>query len=203
MEHATIYDTGDPFAATVRRWAWLTDDDHRRSVDDARDRAAGQREALTRLAHLLAAKQLPTPYVSTAYAEDADWVARWSVDDVEKARIVRRAIGTPYGAVWQKKTDGGHLSVELTGQRLQLVVQVTEQTCEKVDTGETQTVERYVDACPVCEADLVDLDDDRQACSDETCPYEMRRPVRVKKALVEPVVEWDCPDLNGDDEVTA
>ena len=187
----------DPYEILTNRWSWESDDDFRARLDARAARDLERIESLRLLVGLLAATGAPLPYVSPSY-NDAHWTASWTVGDVDEARELRRAIGSPVPGTWSKETGEGRLRVVLEGLRLRFVVAVAGTTCEAVEVG-TKVVERTIDVCPSCDSPLTDLDNGWRACSDEDCAYENQPPKRATVQVTEPEIEWRCPDLNGDD----
>lgn len=197
MEHATLYDTGDPFAATTHRWSWETDDDYAARVDEARTRSAERARSLRAAVDRVLAQGVPMPAVSRSW-EAGDWLMHWTVDDAEKLRAIRRALGSPGGGPWEKDTKDGTLSLTLTDGPVVWKLSIYG-SCEKVDTGATAEVERYVDVCPRCDAVMEQIPDtDDWQCSDGACDFYRPAVKRQKRTVVEPVVEWVCPDVNGE-----
>lgn len=191
--HPSITADGGAFAAWHRKYDWQTDGEYAATIARARRSAAAKAASLEQLGRLLGALDVPAPTVD-GYGPD-DWTARWYVDDLDGARAVRRAIGSPNGGTWQKVTKNGSLSVELVVDRLRLIVAVTSTTCEAVVVG-TETADVAVEVCPDCDADLDRRDGAVTECS-AGCGF-VRRPVkRVTRTVERDVVEWRCPDING------
>lgn len=191
------YTTGqDAFAAMWPRYDWQTDERYEHFLDQMRDMEARRVEALVRLTALLHRLPVPTPTLDS-YGQDVDWTARWYVNSIEQARVVRRAIGTPGGGVWKKVSNDGSVSVELTVDRLRLVVAVAQQTCEAVVVG-TEEAEVNVEVCPDCDADLLDSQGDGTVECGDGCGFVRRPTRRVSRTVERDVIEWRCPDINGE-----
>jgi hypothetical protein len=194
MPHPTII-AADPYQAVTTRWSWDSDDTFAHRVEATRLRSADKRGSLRAAVDLLDLLDVPMPDVGLNYDDLADWHLRWWANDVDGARAIRRAIGSPAGP-WEKGTQGGRLSVTCVVSRVRLTVFVDGQTCDRVVVGE-ETVEATVEVCPTCEADLSSADG-ATVCSAD-CGYEARPAKRVVREVVRDVVEWVCPDLNGGD----
>lgn len=189
--------TTDCFAAVTTRWSWQSDENYAASVERRRADNVEKIATLRLLADIVEAADVPAPYICEGY-DPTFWEARWVAKTVDGAAAIRRALGTPVGERWDKKTDGGRLSVVLTGQRLHLEVAVTGTTCEAVEVG-TEEVEKSVYVCPDCDADLTS-DDGRTVCGG--CGWVEAVAKRTVRTVTVPAVEWVCPELNGA-EVTA
>ena len=187
----------DAFYATISRWSWETDASYAAKVERIRERAVQRVEGLERLARLLRGLDVPTPLIGGVYEADVDWEVTWWVDGVDEIRTVRRQIGTPNFGTWDKVTDGGNLKVELTVDRIRLVVAATAKTCDPVVVGREE-VERNVEVCPTCDA-IVDRGAGGYRCSDVACDFFRPDPVRKTRTVEQDVIKWDCPDINGDD----
>lgn len=199
MEHAASYATADPYEAVYQHYAWEADRDYAARLDANRTRTDEKVASLRSVGDLVTGRDLPMPALSQAWDDGVDYEALWWVDDVDALRILRRAIGSPGGGRWDKQTENGSLRVDLPYGRLRLSIRVHGSVCEKVETGETREVERYVDVCPFCDAVLAQVGDDWH-CSDDGCEFYRPAAKRAKRTVTEPVVEWRCPDVNGEVE---
>lgn len=170
------------------RYAWQSDDDYAAHVQRFKDGEQRRIGELVKVVGLVASLDLPAPSIYSHW--EYDWQVRWLVGDIGDVREVRRAIGSPGGGVWSKVTEAGAVGVELTWGSVRLVVQAAGETCEQVVVG-TETVETIVDVCPDCESDLAG-----QSCS-AGCGFEVRLPGTARRTVERNLVEWRCPDLNG------
>lgn len=191
------YTTGDDaFAAMWPRYEWQTDEMYQDFLDGIRDAEVRRLESLARLTALLHRLPVPTPILD-AFGQGVDWTARWYVPSIEQVRVVRRAIGTPGGGTWKKVSNDGSVAVELTVDRLRLVVAATAETCEAVVVG-TEEADVNVEVCPDCEADLGDRHDDGTVECGDRCGFVRRPTRRVSRTVERDVIEWRCPDINGE-----
>lgn len=179
----------DVWSKLVERYDWQTDAEYDAHVERMKDADRQRLAELVKLASFLSDLDVPAPSVYSHY--EHDWVARWWVDGVDNVRELRRAIGTPGGGSWSKVSDNGSVGVELTWGNVRLVVMAYGQTCEAVVVG-TQQVEQSVEVCPDCDADLAG-----ETCS-VGCGFVVRLPARSTRTVEQDVIEWRCPDLNGE-----
>lgn len=193
MPHPTII-AADPYQAVTLRYDWDDDASFAARAERLRDDTLGEKASLRAAVDLLDRLDVPVPSISVNYDDLADWHLRWWANDVDGARAIRRAIGTPAGP-WSKESSGGSLSVTTVVARVRLSVCVDGQTCDRVVVGE-ETVQITVEVCPLCEADLARSGG---ATSCTACPYEVPAPTKVVREATRDVVEWVCPDLNGAD----
>jgi hypothetical protein len=160
----------DAHEAAHRRSQFDSDEVYAERLSQARDRDLATWSALRLLLDIVADHDLPMPHVGPAYTPTARIRGTWFVDDLEAARVLRRAIATPIGDRWEKSTDDGSLRLTLTGSGLALAIAIYGQTCERVKVGtKVETVTKVVEPAQTLEVE------------EEVDVYE-----------------WRCPDLNDD-----
>ena len=181
----------DALKAVTKRFLWQNDDDYERTLKRAAERDAGQRAGFDQLHRLVYDRDLPMPYV---YSDGRRIKAVWLVGTVDDLRSFRRLVG--WDGPWEKGSNDGAPFVAVETAGLTLTIRACEAVCERVDTGEVEAVEQAVEVCPLCEADLEsDPGSKDRRCS--ACEWAMVAPKTVMRETEQPVIRWDCPDLNG------
>ena len=178
----------------LTRYSWESDESWAERCAQTPQRRMEDVERYRAALDVIAETGVPVPSLSG----DVDEVRlAWHAYGREEFDSLRKALGSTLDSPWSKgTTDYGSPYVEryvADGVRARLYAGWA--TCDRVETGVVEEVERYVDSCPTCEADLVELDNGGQACSDESCAYENRPPKRVKRSVEQPVTEWRCSDV--------
>lgn len=159
---------------------------------EARDAlSAGMRE----LVELVTTRDLTWPDNLGAWGWNRQVRATWDATDEATFRELRRAVGSALTSPWEKDTRYGKLEVSRdVSTFLRVTIRASWGTCEQVEVG-TKTVTRTVSVCPDCESELIDLDNGGQACSDDTCQYEVRPAKRIEREETVPELEWRCPEV--------
>lgn len=190
-------ETVDPYVAMWWRYEWQDDLDYSRMLDDERARTARCQDTMRGLLDVIDATSMPMPDVVLEYRADVQWVARWWANDVEVARLLRRALAAKVDGPWEKETRDGTMRLHTVHDGVQYVVLISG-VCEQVVVGQEEaTVD--VEVCPVCDSDLDRLGSGHTVCTDDGCDYEVRPPKRTTRTVLQDRVEWRCPDLNGGD----
>lgn len=185
-----------PSPVGLRRRDEISDSQWSYDVDSARDTrdtmAAGMRELLD----VIRAADLTWPDNVFAWGWNHRVKAQWDAPDLATFESLRRAIGSTISTPWVKDTDYGKATVTRdVSTVLTVTIRALWGTCEQVETGDTVTVVRSIEVCPLCESDLDVRDDGRKVCADDHCFYDVQPAKRVTREVVEPETEWRCPDL--------
>lgn len=167
----TVTDPGDLFAATMTRWGWLTDEDFARSVESAREKRDRKVNAHYAVALAVGENDLPWPSLDEhpySRGDSAVLVAYYRVDDLDKFRLMARAIRRAVGGMTTKTNTDGSLTATVVDGLVAWDVRLTPEAspCEQVQVGTETKVVR-----------------------EEIAPPRYREIERE-----EPVYEWRCPD---------
>lgn len=118
-------------------------------------------------------------------------------------REMMRAIGSDLSTPWTRHTSGSRPMMarqidigETCAVRFE--ISAAYGRCDRVEVG-TEIVEKDVEVCPRCEADLI-VKDTRRDCMAADCGWSSEAPAKVRRPVETPKFEVRCPDVLADEE---